>query len=73
MESLMSVREIELEWIPLSDGTHLAARIWLPENSERNPVPAILEYVPYRRRHFTGSGTISLNLTLLQEAMRACA
>ena len=50
MESLMSVREIELEWIPLSDGTRLAARIWVPEDSAWNPVPAILEYVPYRRR-----------------------
>jgi predicted acyl esterase len=43
------VREIETEWIPLSDGCRLAARIWLPEDASDNPVPAILEYLPYRR------------------------
>jgi uncharacterized protein len=44
------VHEVELEWIPLTDGIRLAARLWLPENSDRAAVPAILEYVPYRRR-----------------------
>jgi uncharacterized protein len=48
-----AVREIENAWIPLSDGAHLAARIWLPANAEREPVPAILEYVPYRKNDFT--------------------
>src|SRR5215467_6645317 len=45
-----TVREIEHTLIPLSDGTHLAARIWLPDDAERHPVPAILEYLPYRKR-----------------------
>ena len=44
-----SVREIEHTGIPLSDGTRLAARIWLPEDAEDDPVPAILEYLPYRK------------------------
>jgi putative CocE/NonD family hydrolase len=39
--------------IPLSDGVHLAARIWLPEDAETRPVPAILEYIPYRLRDGT--------------------
>jgi uncharacterized protein len=43
------VRRIDHTWIPLSDGTRLAARIWLPEDAERDPVPAILEYLPYRK------------------------
>ena len=43
------VREIEHAWIPLADGTRLAARIWLPEDAEDNPVPAILEFLPYRK------------------------
>jgi putative CocE/NonD family hydrolase len=43
------VREIEHTWIPLSDGTRLAARIWLPEDAEADPVPAVLEYLPYRK------------------------
>jgi putative CocE/NonD family hydrolase len=33
----------------MPDGCRLAARIWLPEEAERTPVPAILEYVPYRK------------------------
>ncbi|MGH6690371.1 MAG: CocE/NonD family hydrolase, partial [Gammaproteobacteria bacterium] len=32
------------------DGTRLAARLWLPADAERNPVPALLEYLPYRKR-----------------------
>jgi uncharacterized protein len=42
------VRVEETVWIALSDGCRLAARIWQPASSE--PVPAILEYLPYRRR-----------------------
>ncbi|HKJ08168.1 MAG TPA: CocE/NonD family hydrolase, partial [Gammaproteobacteria bacterium] len=47
------IRHIENTWIPLSDGTRLAARIWLPEDAERTPVPGILEYIPYRKRDTT--------------------
>lgn len=43
------VREIEHTWIPLADGTRLAARIWLPEDAEDDPVPAVLEFLPYRK------------------------
>ncbi|GGE13617.1 peptidase [Aureimonas endophytica] len=46
-------RVIENEWIPLKDGTRLAARIWLPAGAEEAPVPAILEYLPYRKRDGT--------------------
>jgi len=47
------VRVLENVWIPMSDGCRLAARIWLPEDAERDPVPALLEYMPYRKRDFT--------------------
>ncbi len=47
------VREIENVWIPMPDGTRLAARIWLPKDAEEDPVPAILEYLPYRKRDGT--------------------
>ncbi|MEM6823577.1 MAG: CocE/NonD family hydrolase [Pseudomonadota bacterium] len=47
------VREIENTWIPMPDGTLLAARIWLPKDAEEDPVPAILEYLPYRKRDGT--------------------
>jgi len=47
------VKEVENVWITLSDGCRLAARLWLPADAETNPVPAILEYLPYRKRDFT--------------------
>jgi putative CocE/NonD family hydrolase len=48
-----SVRELPNVWIPLSDGCRLAARIWLPEDADDDPVPAILEYIPYRKNDGT--------------------
>lgn len=38
-------------WIPLPDGTRLHARIWRPITDE--PVPALLEYLPYRLSDWT--------------------
>jgi uncharacterized protein len=35
-------------FVPLGDGTRLAARVWLPEDADSDPVPAVLEYLPYR-------------------------
>ena len=43
------VRTIPNTFIPLADGTRLAARVWLPDDAEADPVPAILEYIPYRK------------------------
>lgn len=45
--------EEENVFIPVTDGLHLAARIWRPKGSETAPVPAILEYIPYRKRFGT--------------------
>jgi uncharacterized protein len=50
------IRHLETIWIPMSDGTRLAGRLWLPEDAEQHPVPAILEYIPYRRRDGTREG-----------------
>lgn len=47
--TVTGVRDIEHVWIPLQDGTRLSARIWLPTDAEHNPVPAVLEYLPYRK------------------------
>src|SRR5262245_26542548 len=44
--------EIENVWITMSDGCRIAARIWLPTGAEAAPAPAILEYIPYRKRDF---------------------
>ena len=40
-------------FITLSDGARLAARLWLPKDAADKPVPAILEYIPYRKRDGT--------------------
>jgi uncharacterized protein len=47
------IRVIEHASIRLSDGVTLSAMIWLPVDAETNPVPAILEYLPYRKRDGT--------------------
>lgn len=51
------VHQIDNVWIPLTDGTRLAARIWLPssalEEGGSRPVPALLEYIPYRKNDWT--------------------
>ncbi len=47
------VREIEHSTIALGDGTRLSTRMWRPVDAEARPVPAILEYLPYRKRDGT--------------------
>jgi uncharacterized protein len=49
----MTVHVEENVWITLSDGCRLAARLWLPDDAPRAPVPAVLEYIPYRKRDGT--------------------
>ncbi|MFT4792909.1 MAG: putative acyl esterase [Paracoccaceae bacterium] len=39
--------------IVLADGTRLSARVWMPEDAGGDPVPAILEFLPYRKRDGT--------------------
>lgn len=47
------VKVVEDLKVPLADGTVLAARGWLPDALKPGPVPAILEYIPYRKRDGT--------------------
>jgi putative CocE/NonD family hydrolase len=47
------IRMIEQIWIPMSDGTRIAARMWLPDDADKMPVPALMEYIPYRTRDFS--------------------
>src|SRR5205823_14854503 len=49
------IQVIENEWIPLPDGTRLAGRSWLPADAAYRPVPALLEYLPFRKRGFMRS------------------
>ena len=53
-----SYQEIEHIFIPLKDGCKLAATLWMPigsgiDDADPKPVPAILEYLPYRKRDGT--------------------
>lgn len=45
--------EIEDMGIPMPDGVRLSARVWMPETAHSDPVPAVLEYIPYRKRDGT--------------------
>ena len=49
----MPVQVQEHVWITLSDGCRLGARLWLPEAALHGRVPAVLEYIPYRKRDGT--------------------
>jgi uncharacterized protein len=50
------IDEVETAWIPMADGRRLAARLFLPRTASDDPVPVILEYIPYRRRDGTRLG-----------------
>ncbi len=70
------VRVVEHTWITMSDGCRLAAKLWIPEDAEVHPVPAILEYIPYRKNdassirdqathaYFAGHGYVSVRVDM---------
>jgi len=33
----------------MKDGVRIAVRMWLPEGTDQQPVPAVIEYIPYGR------------------------
>ncbi len=53
MDVAGKVKVIENQWIIMCDGCRIAAKIWIPEYADKKPVPAILEYIPYRKRDNT--------------------
>ena len=71
-----SFKILENEWISLSDGRRLSARIWLPDSTGKKPAPAILEYLPYRKRdgtaqrddstypHFAAAGYVGVRVDI---------
>ncbi len=65
----MSTNIIDNTWIPLPDGRRLAARLWLPEGAGR--FPAILEYLPYRKRDGTAPRDQTTH-TVFADAGYAC-
>jgi uncharacterized protein len=52
LTDLSAIEEIENTWIPMPGGARLAARLWLPRSAQQTPAPAILEFIPYRKRDF---------------------
>ncbi|MEU0075221.1 CocE/NonD family hydrolase [Streptomyces sp. NPDC006332] len=48
-----ATKEEEHVSVPMPDGTRLSARVWRPTSSDNEPVPAVLEYIPYRKRDLT--------------------
>jgi putative CocE/NonD family hydrolase len=55
------IRVVDTAWIELSDGCRIAARVWLPVDAEADPVPAIVEYIPYRKNDGTASGDAEMH------------
>ena len=52
------VRTEDPVWIPMPDGTRLAATLWRPRTDEA--VPVVVEMIPYRRR----DGTVTRDLLM---------
>lgn len=53
INTLRDIEELPDLGITLADGTRLSARVWRPVDADADPVPAILEYLPYRKRDGT--------------------
>jgi len=47
------IEHVEHFEIPIDANHHLGARMWLPSSAQDVPVPALLEYIPYRKRDMT--------------------
>ena len=50
LDKVNKIEIIEHVWINMSDGVRLSAKIWMPIDIKSQPVPAILEIIPYRKR-----------------------
>lgn len=57
MTTIFDTSESVVVWdhvqIEMTDGVRLSARIWLPTDALDQPVPALLEYLPYRKGDWT--------------------
>ena len=47
------IKEIHHDLIPLQNGIRLAYRAWMPAGANQQPVPALLEFLPYRKNDGT--------------------
>jgi predicted acyl esterase len=60
-EGLPHATTVREEWITLSDGCRLFCRVVLPVDASEHPVPAVLEYVPYRLSDGTAYGDATIH------------
>lgn len=51
--SLRDIEDLPDVGIVMLDGCRLSARVWRPVDASEDPVPVILEYLPYRKRDGT--------------------
>jgi len=51
----------EETWMTLADGCRIALRIWRPADADIHPVPAIFEYLPYRKRELTADRDVPMH------------
>ena len=66
------VRIIKHTRIPLKDGVELAARVWFPEDLGDEAVPAVLEYIPYRKNDMTAGRDDTIHPSSPAPAMPVC-
>ena len=52
-DELCDIVEMPDLGIFMPDGCRLSARTWMPVSAQDKPVPAILEFLPYRKRDGT--------------------
>ncbi|AJY45043.1 CocE/NonD family hydrolase [Martelella endophytica] len=58
--------------IPLSDGTKLTARLWLPETPAASEVPVVLEWIPYRQSDGTALADSMMHGYFAENGIAAC-
>ena len=58
--------------IPLSDGTKLTARLWLPEKPAAAKVPVVLEWIPYRQSDGTALADSMMHGYFAECGIAAC-
>jgi putative CocE/NonD family hydrolase len=51
--ALRNIEDLPDVGIEMPDGCRLSARVWRPTDATESPVPAILEFLPYRKRDGT--------------------
>ena len=49
-DTLRTIIEESDHAVTMPDGSRLSARLWRPQDAEADPVPLILEFLPYRKR-----------------------